>query len=92
MDENSRDENPIDVNSDVHPDILIFYAYRYSAEMGKAAEAVLKGKPTKAELKQLYRLVKRSAGNHFSYDVYMALIEAVRRANDNKLFDADDSV
>ena len=34
---------------DANPDALIFYAYRYSEEMGKAAEAALRpqGKPTK---------------------------------------------
>lgn len=65
---------------DANPDVLIFYAYRYSEDMGKAVEAVLKGAPTKEQVAELYRLVKRDGGKHLSPDVFMALIEAVRRA------------
>lgn len=64
---------------DANPDVLIFYAYRYSEEIGRATEAVLKGKPTKDQVKKLYRLLKRTGGKHFSEDVYLALIAAVRR-------------
>ena len=66
---------------DANPDVLIFYAYRYSKEMGEAAEAVLKGKPTKEQCERLYDLVKRDGGKHLSEDVYLALIEAVRRGS-----------
>lgn len=66
---------------DTNPDVLIFYAYRYSEEMGKAAEAVLIGTPTKEQIDHLYALVKRNGGKHLSPDVFMALIEAVRRAS-----------
>lgn len=65
---------------DVNPEVLIFYAYRYSAEMGKAVEAVVKGNPSREEVEQLYKLLKRDGGKHLSEDVYMALLEAVRRA------------
>ena len=81
MDDENEDMN-LDVNlTDVNPDMLIFYAYRHSAEMGKAAEAVLKGKPTKEQVDRLYALVKRNGGDHLSRDVYMALLDAVRRAS-----------
>ena len=64
---------------DANPDVLIFYCYRYSKAMGEAAEAVLKGKPTQEQLDRLYALLKRNGGKHLSEDVYLALIEAVRR-------------
>ena len=67
---------------DANPDVTIFYVYRYSEELGKAAEAVLKGKPTKKQLDHLYRMLKRYGGKHLSRDVYMALIEAVRRGSE----------
>lgn len=59
---------------------LIFYARRYSAEMGRAVETVLNPdrKPTLKEVQRLYKLLKRDGGKHLSPDVYMALIEAVR--------------
>jgi len=59
---------------------LIFYARRYSAEMGRAVESVLNPdrKPTLEEVERLYKLLKRDGGKHLSPDVYMALIEALR--------------
>lgn len=69
---------------DANPDVLLFYAYRYSKEMGEAAEAVLKGTPTEAERERLYKLIKKDGGKHLSSDVYMALLEAVRRAGEPK--------
>ncbi len=65
---------------DANPDALIFYAYRYSEEMGKAVEAVLKaeGKPTPQQVERLYKLLKRNGGKHLSRDVYMALLAAIR--------------
>ena len=51
---------------DVNPDVLIFYACRYSTEMGAAAEAVLKGAPTRKQREHLYRLLKRDGGKHLS--------------------------
>jgi hypothetical protein len=45
---------------------------------------VLKGTPTKEQVAELYRLVKRNGGKHLSSDVFMALIEAVRRAGEPK--------
>ena len=64
---------------DTNPEVLIFYAYRYSAEMGQATEAVLKGTPTKNQRDKLYKLIKRDGGKHLSSDVYMALLDAVSR-------------
>lgn len=69
---------------DANPDVLIFYAYRYSKEMGEAAEAVLKGTPTQEQRDRLYRLIKKDSGKHLSSDVYMALLEAVRRSGEPK--------
>ncbi len=68
---------------DASPDVLIWYAYRYSNEMGKAVEAVLKagGKPTPQQVEKLYKLLNRNGGKHLSRDVYMALLDAVRRAS-----------
>jgi hypothetical protein len=65
---------------DASPDVLIWYAYRYSNEMGKAVEAVLKaeGNPTPQQVEKLYKLLKRNGGKHLSRDVYMALLDAVR--------------
>ena len=67
---------------DANPDVLIFYAYRYSKEMGEAAEVVLKGKPTQEELEHLYALLKRNGGKHLSRDVFLALLEAERRGSE----------
>ena len=70
---------------DANPDVLIFYAYRYSKEMGEAAEAVLKGTPPKEQCERLYDLVKRNGGKHLSRDVFLALLEAVRRGPKSSL-------
>jgi hypothetical protein len=72
-----------DSDMDANPDVLIFYAYRYSEEMGKAVEAVVKGSPSREQVEHLYKLLRRDGGKHLSQDVYMALIEAVRRASDH---------
>lgn len=64
---------------DANPDVLIFYAYRYSKEMGDSGGSPLNGKPTKEQCQRLYDLIKRNGGKHLSEDVYLALIEAVRR-------------
>ena len=47
---------------------LIFYARRYSAEMGRAVEAVL----------GVGSLLRPHVAKHLSQDVYLALIEALR--------------
>jgi hypothetical protein len=61
-------------------DTLIFSARRYSAELGRAVEALLRTdrKPTPGETERLYRLLKRDRGKHLSPDVYMALIDVLR--------------
>ncbi len=66
--------------TDAGPDALIWSAYRYSNEMGKAVEAVLRaeGNPTPQQVDKLYRLLKRNAGKHLSQDLRMALLNAVR--------------
>ena len=66
---------------DASPDVLIFYAYRCSKEMGEAAEAVLKGKPTLEQCERLYDLLERSGGKLLSEDVFLALLEAIKRAS-----------
>ncbi len=68
---------------DANPDVLIWYAYRYSAEMDEAVEAVLKaeGSPTLEQVERLYKLLKRDGGKHLSRDVYMALLDALRRGS-----------
>jgi len=69
---------------DANPDVLIFYAYRYSQEMGKAAEAVIRGSPTAEEVERLYKLVKSDGGKHLSEDVYLALLDVVRKAAESR--------
>lgn len=65
----------------VHQQMLIYAAYRISPEMGQACEDVIRGdKPTKQEYDRLYKLIKKQAGNpRIPRDIYIALIEAVRR-------------
>ncbi len=54
-------------------DALIWYAYRYSTEMGEAVEAVLKaeGSLTVAQAERLYKRLKRDEGKYLSPDVYL---------------------
>jgi len=47
---------------DTPPDVLIFWAYRYSQEMGKAARAVLKGPPSGEDIEHLYKFVEGRRG------------------------------
>lgn len=58
---------------------LISAAYSQSKEIGEAAEAVFKGKPTKEQLDQVYAFIMQHGGEHVSFEVYMELVEAVRR-------------
>ncbi len=61
---------------------LIWYAYRYSTEMGEAVEAALKteGGPTLEQAERLYKLLKRDGGKHLSPDIYLALLDFLRQA------------
>lgn len=65
----------------VHQQMLIYAAYRISPEMGQATEDVIRGeKPTKKEYDRLYKLLKKQADNRrIPRDIYMGLLEAVRR-------------
>lgn len=60
-------------------DRLIASAYLHSKEIGQAAEAVFKGQPTKDQLDQVYAFVMQHGGEHISFEIYMELVEAVRR-------------
>ena len=62
-------------------ELLIWYAYRYSTEMGQAVEAVIisEGHATQKQVEKLYKLLKRDSGRHLSPDVYVALLDVVRR-------------
>ncbi len=68
---------------DANAAVLIWYAYRYSTEMGKAVEAVVKPElqPTRRQIEHLYKLLKSNGAKHLSRDVYMALLDAFRRAS-----------
>jgi hypothetical protein len=61
-------------------ELLIWYAYRYSTEMGQAVEAVIiaEGEPTQRQVEKLYKLLKRDSGRHLSPDVYVALLDVIR--------------
>ncbi len=65
----------------VHQQMLIYAAYRISPEMGQAVEDVIRDEnPTKKQYDRLYRLLKKQAGNpRIPKDIYMGLLEAVRR-------------
>ena len=58
---------------------LISVAYSHSKEIGKATEAVFKGKPSKEQLHQVYAFIMQHGGEHLSFEVYLELVEAVRR-------------
>ena len=58
---------------------LISVAYRHSRDLGKATEAVFKGKPCKTELDQVYGFIMQHGGTHVSFEVYMELVNAVNR-------------
>lgn len=65
-------------------DRLIASAYLYSKEIGRAAEAVFKGQPTKDQLDQIYAFIMQHGGEHLSFEIYMELVEAVRRNAGNR--------
>ena len=60
-------------------DRLISVAYTHSKQIGKATEAVFQGKPTKDQLDQVYAFIMQHGGEHLSFEVYLELVEAVRR-------------
>jgi len=69
-----------------HQRMLIYAAYHISPEMGQAVEDVIRGeKPSKNEYDRLYKLLKKQAGNpRIPRDIYMGLLEAVRRPGSDK--------
>ena len=67
---------------DENTDLLMFYAYRHSAEMGHAVEAVLNPsvKPTAKQVDKLCKVLNRDGGQRLSPAVYLALVDTLRRA------------